>query len=160
MKHQQAKNPHEYMHYLRKLLKGSCCFLVLIRGPSNNNHRPVQRQHKHLINDMTNCAHRQLHKSSVESYQQFMLALAIPPRAWMSPGPDTTRQAPGLDTSNHRRQCKVQTDPSCSHYSFQLLNVLPPSEVSNGRCCITCLLSDRIYCILIYHCSYSIICST
>lgn len=73
----------------------------------------------------------------------------------MSPGPDTTRQAPGLDTSNHRRQCKVQTDPSCSHYSFQLLNVLPPSEVSNGRCCITCLLSDRIYCILIYHCSYS-----
>lgn len=41
-------------------------------------------------------------------YQQFMFALAIPPRAWMSPGPDTTRQEPGLDTNNHRRQQHVR----------------------------------------------------
>lgn len=49
-------------------------------------------------------------------YQQFTLALAIPPRAWMSPGPDTTRQAPGLDTRNHRRHMRYKL-------SHQLLTI-------------------------------------
>lgn len=49
----RGKHPHEGVHYLRKLLKGSCCFLVLIRGASNNNHWPVQRQHTRIMSDVT-----------------------------------------------------------------------------------------------------------
>lgn len=31
--------------------------------------------------------------------QQLLMAFAIPPRAWINPGPETTRQIPGLQTN-------------------------------------------------------------
>lgn len=31
--------------------------------------------------------------------QQLLMAFAIPPRAWINPGPETTRQTPGLQTN-------------------------------------------------------------
>lgn len=30
------------------------------------------------------------------------MAFAIPPRAWINPGPETTRQTPGLQTNNKK----------------------------------------------------------
>lgn len=109
-----GKNPHRDTCYLRKLLKGSCSFLISIRRPSDNNHRPVQSHH-HFINTLLVVQYTAV---VMESYQQFMLALAIPPRAWMSPGPETTRQAPGLDSDNHRKQQHVNN--SAGHQLFTL----------------------------------------
>lgn len=99
----QQNKLYKCMIYLRELLKGPSCFLVSIWGPSNHNHRPEHIQHVVVKSRWPHvpwlkCIRTNLHQFL---YQQFMFELAIPPRAWMSPGPDTTRQAPGLDTDEH-----------------------------------------------------------
>lgn len=71
-----------------------------------------------------------------------MLALAIPPKAWISPGPDTTRHAPGLD-SDHQKEttCELESTTAAAHIIlFSISGSLPPCYVSNSRCCIARLL--------------------
>lgn len=141
--HEKKRTPRGGFDYLRKLLKGTCCFLVLIWRPSNNNNRPMQKRHtlgcagRHTVN----CV-KAAWMCWLILYQQFILALAIPPNAWMSPGPDTTRQAPGLQTYNQRREQHIEKETPDAHMNQQ---ILPSCQISNSWCCITCLFRDRIY---------------
>lgn len=63
----------------------------------------------------------------------------------MSPGPDTTRQAPGLERYS-RTTCRIHRDKL--QQMFHLFGVLPASEISNSRGCVACLFCGRTHCML------------
>lgn len=76
----------------------------------------------------------------------------------MSPGPDTTRQAPGLDPAGDKKPqqtatCETRGDTRSSPETVQFMQALPPSEISNGGGCIARLYCDRIYCTLKHQCN-------
>lgn len=55
----------------------------------------------------------------------------------------------GYKQPQETARCKIQP---AAHICSVTKCLSPPSEISNGRCCIARLLCDIMYCILLYHC--------